>query len=64
VTIDGKPVKARQSSPPHGFFYAIDRADGHFIYAFRWWRDQLDLGPRSRDRPAEHQCDKKPVSGP
>ena len=34
VTIDGKPVKAAVVSNRNGFFYAIDRTDGHFIYAF------------------------------
>jgi glucose dehydrogenase len=34
VTIDGKPTKAAVVSNRNGFFYAIDRSDGHFIYAF------------------------------
>lgn len=34
VTIDGKPVKAAVVSNRNGFFYAIDRSSGKFIYAF------------------------------
>jgi alcohol dehydrogenase (cytochrome c) len=34
VTIDGKPVKAAVVSNRNGFFYAIDRTNGKFIYAF------------------------------
>ena len=33
VTIDGKPTKAAIVSNRNGFFYAIDRSNGHFIYA-------------------------------
>ena len=33
VTIDGKPTKAAVVSNRNGYFYAIDRSDGHFIYA-------------------------------
>ena len=33
VTIDGKPTKAAVVSNRNGFFYAIDRTDGHFLYA-------------------------------
>jgi alcohol dehydrogenase (cytochrome c) len=34
TTIDGKPVKAAVVSNRNGFFYAIDRTSGKFIYAF------------------------------
>ncbi|MDY0885675.1 PQQ-dependent dehydrogenase, methanol/ethanol family [Dongia soli] len=34
LTIDGKPVKAAVVSNRNGFFYAIDRTTGKFIYAF------------------------------
>ena len=34
TTIDGKPTKAAILSNRNGFFYAIDRTDGHFLYAF------------------------------
>jgi len=33
VTIDGKPTKAAVVSNRNGYFYAIDRTDGHFLYA-------------------------------
>ena len=33
TTIDGKPTKAAVVSNRNGFFYAIDRTDGHFLYA-------------------------------
>ncbi len=33
VTIDGKPTKAAVVSNRNGYFYAIDRTDGHFVYA-------------------------------
>jgi alcohol dehydrogenase (cytochrome c) len=33
TTIDGKPTKAAVVSNRNGYFYAIDRSDGHFIYA-------------------------------
>ena len=33
VPIDGKPTKAAIVSNRNGFFYAIDRTDGHFLYA-------------------------------
>ena len=33
VTIDAKPTKAAVVSNRNGFFYAIDRSNGHFIYA-------------------------------
>jgi alcohol dehydrogenase (cytochrome c) len=33
VTIDGKPTKAAVVANRNGFFYAIDRSNGHFIYA-------------------------------
>ena len=33
TTIDGKPTKAAVVSNRNGFFYAIDRTDGQFLYA-------------------------------
>jgi len=33
TTIDGKPTKAAVVANRNGFFYAIDRSDGHFLYA-------------------------------
>src|SRR5271156_1877825 len=33
TTIDGKPTKAAVASNRNGYFYAIDRSDGHFLYA-------------------------------
>ena len=33
VPIDGKPTKAAIVSNRNGYFYAIDRTDGHFLYA-------------------------------
>ena len=33
TTIDGKPTKAAVVSNRNGYFYAIDRSDGHFLYA-------------------------------
>ena len=34
TTIDGKPTKAAVVANRNGFFYAIDRSDGRFLYAF------------------------------
>jgi alcohol dehydrogenase (cytochrome c) len=33
TTIDGKATKAAVVSNRNGYFYALDRTDGHFIYA-------------------------------
>ena len=33
TTIDGKPVKAAVVSNRNGYFYAIDRSNGQFLYA-------------------------------
>ena len=53
TTIDGKPTKAAVVSNRNGFFYAIDRTDGHFLYAFPLVEGiNWTSGPRSEDRQA------------
>jgi len=56
LTIDGKPTKAAVVSNRNGYFYAIDRSDGHFIYAIPLVEGhQLGLGARRHDRETHGQ---------
>ena len=64
VTIDGKPTKAAVVSNRNGFFYAIDRSNGHFIYAIPLvqginWTSGIDP---VTGRPSENE-NMKPKAG-
>jgi glucose dehydrogenase len=53
TTIDGKPVKAAVVSNRNGYFYAIDRSNGQFLYAIPLidninWTTGFDPKPASR----------------
>jgi alcohol dehydrogenase (cytochrome c) len=66
VTIGGKPVKAAVVANRNGFFYAIDRSNGQFIYAFPLveginWTSGLD--PKT-GRPAINVAMKPKFGGP
>ena len=66
TNIGGKPVKAAVVSNRNGFFYAIDRSDGHFIYAIPLvkginWTSGLD--PKT-GRPNINENMKPKAGGP
>jgi alcohol dehydrogenase (cytochrome c) len=66
VTIDGQPRKAAVVSNRNGFFYAIDRTNGQFIYAIPLveginWTTGLD--PKT-GRPTINEALKYKVGGP
>ena len=59
VTIDGKPTKAAVVSNRNGFFYAIDRTDGHFIYAHARSSRASTGRPGSIRRPASRRSTRR-----
>jgi len=66
ITIDGQPRKAAVVSNRNGFFYAIDRSNGTFIYALPLveginWTTGLD--PKT-GRPAINEALKPKIGGP
>ena len=62
TTIDGKPTKAAVVSNRNGFFYAIDRSDGRFLYAMPLidginWTNGLDSENGQADDQRSHEAE-------